>query len=473
VAATTPLSELAQNTKGAQDAVLLATKYTQGGRTHYSLQLPLEQIINFLPKPDPDKPFEGNRAVDRTHATKFGSYVRENVNWVSPAIMVRAGENAVLEDGLSADVGVQRIRLVHVTLPKKLTDQIAALLILDGQHRVFGIYDAYVAVLEELGQKEQAIRNAEKHEQEPEVLQDLYSQRESLVEQRDRFLNECISVDIAVVQNGRAHQMFVDIADNAKGISRDFRVVLDQRQVINRIATRLTKEHELLKGRVWDGHQKSELPYKSEFLWGAKAVADAVRASFVGSSGRIGKGVEDHLANREEDSTIKAAMFFDDLLASSLPLSKVVYGGLEAWRLRERVSKDPLVLGEEFTMMYSGPAIRVLAGVWKELTAPSPPKKGQTEAKPMDRDDVIAFLRKIDSLMQLDGPLTGNSVWVRGCPPAFAVGGTAPISRAGTIRQFERTLIDWARKGLPAYAEEGLGDLSTRIDEIMRFRRGR
>ena len=39
-----------------QDAVFIATKYSQGGRRHYSLQLPLEQIINFLPKPDPDKP---------------------------------------------------------------------------------------------------------------------------------------------------------------------------------------------------------------------------------------------------------------------------------------------------------------------------------------------------------------------------------------------------------------------------------
>jgi hypothetical protein len=294
-----------------------------------------------------------------------------------------------------------------------------------------------------------------------------------LLEERDRFLNECISVDIAVVQNGRAHQMFVDIADNAKGISRDFRVVLDQRQVVNRIATRLTKEHELLKGRVWDGHQKSGLPYKSEFLWGAKAVADAVRASFVGATGRVGKGVENRLANHEEHSTIKAAMFFDDLLASSLPLSKVVYGGLEAWRLRERVSKDPLVLGEEFTMMYSGPAVRVLAGVWKELVEPSPPKKGEPEPEPMERADVVAFLRKIDSLMQVDGPLTENDVWVKGCPPAFAVGGTAPISRAGTIRQFERTLIDWARTGLPAYAEASLGDLEARTGEIERLRKGR
>jgi hypothetical protein len=91
----------------------------------------------------------------------------------------------------------------------------------------------------------------------------------------------------------------------------------------------------------------------------------------------------------------------------------------------------------------------------------------------MNRSNVVAFLRRIDALMQLDGSLTEKSIWVRGCPPAFAVGGTAPISRAGTIRQFERTLIDWARNGLPSYAEEALVDLDGRTNKTAALHKGR
>jgi hypothetical protein len=267
--------------------------------------------------------------------------------------------------------------------------------------------------------------------------------------------------------------MFVDIADNAKGISRDFRVVLDQRQVVNRITSRLTKEHELLKERVWDGHLKAELPNSSQFLWGAKNVADAVRASFVGATGRVGKGVEEKLANREQESTIRAAAFFDDLLGTSLPLTRVVFAGLPAWRLRERVSKDPLVVGEHFTMLYSGPMVRVLAGVWHELLEPAEPKKGHPKPDPLTHDQVREYFERLDALLELNGPLTDNSLWVKGCPPAFAAGGTAPISRTGTLRQLERTLIEWGRRGLPGYAQEELPDMAARRAEITKLARGR
>ena len=105
------------------------------------------------------------------------------------------------------------------------------------------------------------------------------------------------------------------------------------------------------------------------------------------------------------------------------------------------MSKDPLVLGDRFSM-YSGPMVRVLAGVWRELTEPSKLReKGASVPDAIGRDEVVEYFQKLDVLMELKQPL-GR----KGCPPAFAVGGTAPISRAGTIRQLERTLVEW---GLP------------------------
>jgi hypothetical protein len=78
---------------------------------------------------------------------------------------------------------------------------------------------------------------------------------------------------------------------------------------------------------------------------------------------------------------------------------------LEEWRLRERVSKDPLVLGDRFSM-YSGPMVRVLAGVWRELTEPSKLReKGASVPDAIGRDEVVEYFQKLDVLMELKQPL--------------------------------------------------------------------
>jgi hypothetical protein len=127
-------------------------------------------------------------------------------------------------------------------------------------------------------------------------------------------------------------------------------------------------------------------------------------------------GLEELLSRLEQETIHRAAEFFDDLLASSLPLSKVVYGALPAWWLRERVSKDPVVLGEHYTILFSGPMIRVLAGVRHELLEPSEPKKGETKPEPLSGEELGDFFLKLDALMELDGPFTPDSIWIKGLP---------------------------------------------------------
>ena len=51
-----------------------ATRYQQGGRTVYSLDFSVRELVTFLPKPDPDKPLDVNatqRRITPIHARDF------------------------------------------------------------------------------------------------------------------------------------------------------------------------------------------------------------------------------------------------------------------------------------------------------------------------------------------------------------------------------------------------------------------
>ena len=67
-----------------------ATKLTQGGRTVYSIDLSLPQIVTTIPRPDPEVPLEGNRRITPSRGKRFAEYVREHRNYVCPPLLVRA-----------------------------------------------------------------------------------------------------------------------------------------------------------------------------------------------------------------------------------------------------------------------------------------------------------------------------------------------------------------------------------------------
>src|SRR5437899_627617 len=72
------------------DVRLFATRYRQGERPVYSVDLSLTQIAGLLPAPNPAEPTEGNRRIKEAHATAFGEYIREQRDWVAPALVLRA-----------------------------------------------------------------------------------------------------------------------------------------------------------------------------------------------------------------------------------------------------------------------------------------------------------------------------------------------------------------------------------------------
>ena len=455
-AAPPKVKSLASSTTAGSDAEYLANRYVQGGRVHYSLQIPLARIVQHLPKPDPAEPFDKNRAVDAKHATSFAGYLRDNPRWVSPAVMLRAAQGDIEEVSEPVGLPAQQTSLVNVRLPRKVTDRLAALEILDGQHRTLGVYEAFTALQTDIAEARRVIRMAEDQDL-PQVAETARTNLASLEDVQRRFSEECISLDVAIVEDDGAHHMFVDIADNAKGISRDFRIVLDQRQVINRIATNLMDHHSLLRNRTWDG-QRGRMPAKSPFLYGAKAIADITRAALKGPRGRVGRNDEQIYGEREEEYTREVGFFFDDLLGGFEVLRRIEAGTLEPSKLRETVGRgDAQLLGPEFSMLYSESMLRALAGAWNELQHPSPPpkaKKGNPEPvapKPLTRPEIVKFFGDLEPLLHLTRPLTDRSPWVKQTS-AFIPGGTAPQGSSGAVSSLSQRLVDWARSGVPTAA---------------------
>ena len=62
----------------------LATRYIQGGRTTFNIDLSLDQLANTVSQPDPNLPTEGNRKIVPRHAQGFAKYLKIREDGVIP-----------------------------------------------------------------------------------------------------------------------------------------------------------------------------------------------------------------------------------------------------------------------------------------------------------------------------------------------------------------------------------------------------
>jgi len=117
---------------------LPAFRYKQGGRTQYSTVISVLEVPTLVArKPDPNKPLDGNRKVDGPRAKRFGEYVNDKQDWVSPAIFVgvpkehnslRFVEKVAFDNGSSFGI---------LSIPSNETQHV---LLVDGQHRTLGFH---------------------------------------------------------------------------------------------------------------------------------------------------------------------------------------------------------------------------------------------------------------------------------------------------------------------------------------------
>jgi hypothetical protein len=398
-----------------------ASLYMQGGRRVYSLDLSLAAVAALLPKPDPSNPTPGNRKVDPKHAHDFAGYVREKKDWISPALILRAPDIFSFEK--QAEVGGSEFGILSVPRMAR-----ADLRILDGQHRILGIHLALDDVGAELEKARQEVNSARRDD--PATVEHWEGVVKTLLLQRDRFGRERISVQIVLEDEEKGYkQMFVDIAENAKGITKTIQVRFDDRKVVNRALLRVI-QHPLLEGRVEDQLDRVK---KDDQLLAAKHVAEIIRAVAVGLGGRISRRKEDEL---DEDELVSMTDRFFAVLSKSFPdFDEIANGRLEPGALRGD--------GERASLLGSATMLRVLAGAYHELADPSP-VRGEPAAAALSDDEIVGFLTQLRPYMAV--PVTSR-LWLD--TEIFDAGARAPRARGGDIRRLADHIVAWGRNGLP------------------------
>lgn len=384
-----------------------ATRYKQGGRMVYALDLSLAQIASLLPAPDPDRPEPGNRRINLAHAQDFAHYIRTHEDWVSPALVLRgpsAFEFQTIESIEGAEFGV-------IAIPRL---SVGDLRILDGQHRILGIHLAIRNVSADLDRARSQLARARKNDESGPVIEHFQDEIDKLTLQRKRFESERTSIQIFVEDEQRAYQqMFYDIADKALGITASVKARFDTRNIVNRVLVDVML-HPLLAGRV--DMEKDRLGRLSENFLSAKNVVDVVRILAVGLDGRMTKRAESEM--HENTLTTRTNDFLDALLHSFHQLQEVQSGEVAPSELRQH------------SMLGSPVTIRALAGVYYELR-----RRG------MSGTSIAEYFTMLDPHLSAEAsePLLGELP-----ETVLAAGSLSPSSRRQDLTAFRDRLVELA-----------------------------
>ncbi|MFG3704734.1 DNA sulfur modification protein DndB [Micromonospora sp. NPDC047670] len=390
-----------------RSSTYLAMRSTQGGRTVYSLRVPLADLSVILPVPNPEEPDPDNRKVDRRHAKDFGDYLHKKVDWVAPALLARDNGGCKFDEIQGAPEG----RLGYLEIPWSV-GALSPLSTIDGQHRILGVDIEIKSLTEQINKINKDIERARSEDR----LAQLRQQRDDLLQRLQRMDTEYVGLDIYLEpDNIRSRQMFVDVADNAKGISSALRSRFDGSKIANRTLDRVM-DHALLKGRV--DLEQDRMTAKNPNLMGAKHVADLTRAVAVGVAGRIGKKRETEL----DDAAVTEAVhkFLECITEAFTDLAAVADGRLSPLQLRQQ------------SLLGSVGTLRVLAGAYHVFT----------EEMDLDDEDIIEFFRRLNPHM--NAPVTSTSLWRTTAASAdFEINASAPVMRTQNLQHLVNVVTGW------------------------------
>ena len=397
----------------------IAQKTTQGRRTHYLISMPIVQIPTVLPVPDPSIVLDDNREIRPNHAKSFADYVRKNTNWHCGPLTVRTSSDVVsfvpFEGG---DYGPLSIGMLRVPRNSR-----TGFRIIDGQHRVLGVDTMLKDINDDLIKRRADLKGAKDSFALPPVLKQYENKIASLTEQLDRAQNETIAIDLIVEDDpDSARQIFVDVANNALGISKSVTSRFDQRKVVNRALQKLLSDPnaaELINNRI--DQEKDRVVGSNPNLMGATHLTDIIRTIEVGISGRVSDAMEKTL---DEQQLARSANAFFEVLTKGFPdFQSVADGSKQVGDLREG------------SLLFSTTMLRVLAGVYHELK----------QARVSD-DQFVLFFSKLNKLMKAPvakGTPAGD-LWLS-CTTsqAFSDGLTAPGARAQQVKELVAVIASW------------------------------
>ena len=387
---------------GYSDAdVYVATCYRQGGRDVFSIDLGLDRVTNLVKEPDPDKPTEANRRVDLAHAQGFAKYLLGRSDGVIPTLLLRAPSEAFAFEQLRP---IGDTVWGKLSIPKLAREDVH---IIDGQHRILGMHIAQREITQELNDVRS--RRAVAHRDNDDAQYNHWNKKVGELEAlRKRFAQERVSVQIVMVDDQTEYQqIFVDIADNAKGIAQSIRARMDSTKVVNRSLEKVA-QHDLIAGRV--DREKDRMLKGEPYLVTLKDLANIARTLAVGLAGRVTARLEDEL---KEDKIANDTLNFLSALSEGFDdLRRVSEGHLAPSELRKQ------------SLLGSVTVLRVLADVYKQIG-------NHTEA--------VEFFKGLSSRMTL--PVAKSSPWLKS--QAFKVGAMAPTARMGDQQNLSKTIMGW------------------------------
>lgn len=392
-----------------------ASRFKQGGRTAYALDLSPTQVISLITRPNPDMPVESNREIRPKHAAEFANYFRDHEEWVIPGIILRSPKSFTFE--IENEVAGTQFGILEID-----RQDARSISILDGQHRILGFFLAADGIAVDLEKARENLQKAKR--QDPGGAAERAAQQRiaELEAQAKRLDTERLSVLIYVEPEPRAYrQMFFDISDNALGITASVRSRFDSRAVVNRALPQVL-EHPLLKGRV--EMEVDRIGRKSDDLLSAKNVAEIIKNTIVGFKGRVSRRWNAEL--NENDVANTAIGFLDALTEAFPPLRAMQLGQLLPSDLRS-------------TSLLGSPAfLRMLAGVYYELLRPG--VHGWT------RDMVVDYFKKLAPHVSSDGsPVYEGSIWIEHMPEGLWTPGSFSSSgRRQDLEAVVEKLVAWA-----------------------------
>jgi RNA polymerase primary sigma factor len=328
---------------------LLAQRYERAGTFLYAVAMPLHLVSTFLPVPDPNEPFEGNRTVSVTRAKAFATYWANTANWAAPPLLLDTPKPLTdLFEPIAGFVAPAGLDVGVLRLP---TPETSLVQILDGQHRILG-WSQLWASSGTASAEATARMNRARDARDSTAWAESMRGRRRIEDIRDRMRTESVTLEILEGVDLAEHkQYFFDMAANAKGISKSVSAGFDRTNVIHRVAQALAEEHPLLTGRV--DEENDRVSGRSDAILSLRNVVDLVAAAALGITGApIGT-----VARSLHEPTVQAAgeALFDALGGRFDDLADVMEGVLSPTRLRSE------------SLLGSITVLRALAGVYHEL----------------------------------------------------------------------------------------------------------
>ena len=300
--------------------------------------------------------------------------------------------------------------------------------IIDGQHRVLGFHKAIEKLNADVSAARDQLGAARRIAEEAGINHAEDKVRE-LEAQRERLAQERVSLLIVIVDDPKEYrQVFVDIADNAKGITRTTRALFDTSKIVHRCLDDVM-QHPLLRERV--DLDRDRILGDNPSVMGAKHVADVIRTLQVGIAGRISRRQEDEF--HEADLINRTKVFLDVLVDAFPDFAAVAEGSLPMGELRKRSLLGSVVMH------------RVLAGCYHELTGEA------ADSSRMNRLQVQRFFERLAPFMA--APVQSDSPWLK-LTDDFPENAMAPVSRSQNLKHLTNTLVAWAKEQ-PDWFKEG------------------